>query len=207
MAFVELSDPVRLAIAGSTPRERLVGLLVSLDPEDLAAVSESVPGGVLNEVSSRLASAERSVFDDKVQFPEESVGHYMTREWVAIAETSTVERCLTDLRTRGDLPPQTDRIFVVDARNVLRGTVPLQSLIVRPPSTALSDLLTEDTVKFQALDDVADAARAFERYDLVSAPVVDDRGKLIGRLAVDSVIDFVRYKSGLREAATRGSQP
>ena len=60
LAFVELSDPVRLAIAGSTPRERLVGLLVSLDPEDLAAVSESVPGEVLNEVSSRLASAEQS---------------------------------------------------------------------------------------------------------------------------------------------------
>ena len=128
----------------------------------------------------------------------------MTRVWVAISETSTVERCLTDLRTRGDLPPQTDRIFVVDARNVLRGTVPLQSLIVRPPSTALSELLTEDTVKFQPLDDVADAARAFERYDLVSAPVVDDRGKLIGRLAVDSVIDFVRYKSGLRELQHAG---
>jgi magnesium transporter len=74
LAFVELSDPVRLAIAGSTPRERLVGLLVSLDLEDLAAVSESAPGEVLNEVSSRLASAERSVFDDQVQFPEEVSG-------------------------------------------------------------------------------------------------------------------------------------
>jgi magnesium transporter len=111
LAFVELSDPVRMTIAGSTPRERVINLLVTLDPGDLAAVSGSLAVEVLSVVSSRLASAERLVFADQVQFSEDSVGHYMTREWVAVFEAVTVERCLVDLRERGDLPPQTDRIF------------------------------------------------------------------------------------------------
>jgi magnesium transporter len=64
--------------------------------------------------------------------------------------------------------------------------------------------VTDDIVRFQPRDDVAEAARMFERYDLVSAPVVDDRGKLIGRLTVDGVIDFVRYTSGLRELQNAG---
>jgi len=82
--------------------------------------------------------------------------------------------------------------------------VSLQALIVRSPSTAIADMLTDDVVRFQPRDPVAEAARMFERYDLVSAPVVDDRGKLIGRLTVDGVIDFVHYTSGLRELQNAG---
>ncbi len=204
LVFVEVSEAVRGSLARVTLRERLLALLLALDPEDLAYVADAVSADVIEEVSRALASAERSLFEDTVQFAEGHVGRYMTREWTAVAETLSVEQCLVDLRARAELPPHTDRIFVVDARNILRGSVPLPALIVRPPSTPIVSLLGEDTVSFTPQDDAADAAKAFERYDLVSAPVVDDRGKLVGRLTVDSVIDFVRHEASLRELQQAG---
>jgi magnesium transporter len=179
-------------------------VLLALDPEDLAYVAAAVPEDVIGEVSAALATSERTLFEDAVQFPEERVGRYMTREWTAVAESVTVEQCLTDFRARAELPPHTDRIFVVDARNILRGAVPVAALLVRPPSTPIVSILGDDTVSFTPYDDAADAAKAFERYDLVSAPVIDERGKLVGRLTVDSIIDFVRHEAGLRELQHAG---
>ena len=204
LIFVEVSDAVRGSLARVTPRERLISLLLALDPEDLAYVAEAIPEDVIEEVSAALASTERTLFEDTVQFPDGRVGRYLTREWTAVPESLTVEQCLTELRTRGELPPHTDRIFVVDARNVLRGAVPLAVLIVRLPTTPVVSILGDDTVSFSPYDDAADAAKAFERYDLVSAPVVDERGKLVGRLTVDSVIDFVRQEASLRELQHAG---
>ena len=129
----------------------------------------------------------------------------MTHEWVAVPETHTVQQALGDLRSRGELPPQTDRLFVVDARNVLRGSVTL------PDAAADGSVGADRRVdgdrrrrRLAPLDQVQQAASAFERYDLVSAPVIDDRGKLVGRLTVDAVMDFVRSQADLRALKQAG---
>ena len=163
-----------------------------------------MPSHVLHEVSRAFESAERSVFEDTIQYSDESVGHYMTREWVAMPDTHTVERAVADLRQRGDLPPQTDRIFVTDSRNILLGAVPLQALLVSPPEAPIAGVMATDTVSFGALDEARDAVKAFERYDLVSAPVVDDRGKLVGRLTVEAAMDLLRDQSDLQALRTAG---
>jgi magnesium transporter len=202
--FVEVSPAVRQSLVEIMPRAELVELLQQLDPEDLGYVSEVVAEDVLQEVSHALESADRSVFEDAIQFPEESVGYYMTREWVAIPEGQTFQQALAGLRVRGELPPQTDRIFVVDSRNVLKGTVPLQALLVRDPAAPIVSGIAEETVSFGPLDDARDAVKAFERYDLVSAPVVDERGKLVGRLTVESAMDVLRRESELRALVHAG---
>jgi magnesium transporter len=202
--FVEVSEQVRRSLVQASQPERLLAVLVRLDPEDLAYVADSVSPNLLESVARELAHAERRRFEASVEYPHDSVGAYMTREWTAVPEHYSVEQCLRELRTARELPPQTDRIFVIDGRHVLRGTMPLQVLIVSDPSTPIVGLLTDHMVSFTAHDDVADAATAFERYDLVSAPVVDDRGKLVGRLTVDSIIDFVQRESSRRELQQAG---
>ena len=74
------------------------------------------------------------MFEDTIRYADDTVGSFMTREWVAVPEGHTVEQAIGDLRARGELPPQTDRVFVVDARHVLVGAVPLQALLVQPPA-------------------------------------------------------------------------
>jgi len=203
-AFVEVAGVVREWLVEATPRDALVALLLMLDPEDLGYVSESIPQEILAEVSHALASADRQAFEDSIQYEEEHVGHHMTREWVMIAETSTVQQAIEELRRLGELPPQTDRVFVVDARHVFRGSVPLPTLLVKDPTSPIIGAVSPDTVTFEPTEHVHQAVKAFERYDLVSAPVVDDRGKLVGRLTVDTVMDLARDEADLRALKRAG---
>jgi magnesium transporter len=166
-------------------------------------VSDDLPPEVLESVSRALESRDRQAFEATIQYDEAQIGHHMTHEWVAVPETHTIQQVLGELRTRAELPPQTDRLFVVDARHVLRGSIPLQTLLLTDPSVPVLSSVVPDPVTFGPLDQVQQAASAFERYDLVSAPVVDDRGKLVGRLTVDAVMDFVRQEAESPRAQTR----
>ena len=97
----------------------------------------------------------------------------------------------------------------MDARNLLRGSLSLQSLVLGGAATAVAAIMEPDPLAFRPADTAAQAARAFERYDLVSVPVVNDRGKLIGRLTVDAVVDFIRVtadKDALAMAGFSGAE-
>ena len=202
--FVEVSGAIRESLVGMTPRQTLITFLLTLDPEDLAYVSESLPQDVVDELSQALESNDRSVFEDSIQYGDDRVGHYMARELAVVPETFSVGQVLEELRRRGALPPQTDRIFVTDARHVLRGSVPLQILLLTDPLVPITSAMGDDTVSFGPHDDARDAVKAFERYDLVSAPVVDDRGKLVGRLTVDAALDALRDESSLQALKNAG---
>ena len=202
--FVELSDAVRPSLAEETPRDRLVEILVRLDPEDLAYVSAPLMPDVLEEVSRALEATERTIFDESVAYAPTSVARLMTREWVDIRETQTIGDALADLRARGALPGQLDHVYVVDVRHILRGAIPLQALLVTDPATLIDSVMGDDVPVFRVLDDVHEVAKAFERYDLVSAPVVDDRGKLVGRVTVEAVMDLLRDEADLRALRSAG---
>jgi magnesium transporter len=95
-------------------------------------------------------------------------------------------------------------VFVVDTRHVLVGTVPLQALLVQPASAPIAAAMRAETPAFGPFDEASAAVKAFERYDLVSAPVVDDRGKLIGRLTVDAAMDVMRRQADLQALRSAG---
>ncbi|MDP1682991.1 MAG: magnesium transporter, partial [Burkholderiales bacterium] len=107
----------------------------------------------------------------------------------------------------GELPDQTDKLFVVDHEDALKGVLPLKRLLIHDPDALVSAVMVDDVVLFHPEDEADDAAQAFERYDLVTAPVVDAHNHLIGRLTVDVVVDYIRDASeseklglaGLRE--------
>lgn len=202
--FVEVSDAVRVSLAERTPSDTLAALLGALDAEDLAYVSRAIPDEVLAQVSATLAVAERTAFDESFRYADGTVGAVMTREWVELSHTTTIEQAIAQLRRRGELPPQCDRLFVVDERHVLVGTVPLPVLLVQRPETPIVSVVQADTAAFGPYDPASDAVNAFERYDLVSAPVIDDRGKLIGRLTVDAAMDVLRDQATLQALRTAG---
>jgi magnesium transporter len=204
--FVELSTTVRQSLVEHTPREALLAMLTRLDSDDLGYVWPSLPQDVHDEVTRSLQSADRSVFEEAIQYPAGTVGHHMSRELTDVPESNTVGDVLTRLRGQGHLPPQTDHLFVVDGRRVLRGTVPLPMLLIHEPATPLTAILRDDIVVFNPRDDVNDAVTGFERYDLVSAPVADVEGRLIGRLTVDAVVDYIRQRSAESRLAEAGLQ-
>jgi magnesium transporter len=203
-ALVEASEAVRESLIQELNRDELIAALRSLDADDLSFLSTELPDEILDEVSQFLAATDRSWLTDSRNYEERSVGRLMTQDVVFAREDQTVSQVLEGLRVRKNLPDQTDRVFVVDARHVVRGSVPLQTLVMSEPATAIKDLMVVDVATFTPAAPAAEAAKVFERYDLVSAPVVDDRGKLIGRITIDRVIDYLRDFSEQRDLTRAG---
>jgi magnesium transporter len=207
--LLEMSDGVRESLIEGLIGSELVRVLGQLDVDDLAELAEAVPAGVLAEVSLTLPARDRDWLQVTMAYPEDRVGHLMSPDVLTVRESQRVEQVLRLLRGRDDLPPNTDSLFAVDARHQFKGVLPLRALLLNEPDRPIAELLPADPVVFGANDAADDAARAFERYDLVTAPVLDERGKLVGRLTVDAVMDYIREESeedALNRAGLRGDE-
>jgi magnesium transporter len=128
----------------------------------------------------------------------------MDFEHITVRDDVTLEAVTRYLRRLDELPGHTDQLFVVDRHQVLKGTLPLARLIVSDLELDVSRVLVTETLRLNPEDAASEAASAFERYDLVSAPVVDGDGRLIGRLTVNAVVDHIRAKSSETQLAEAG---
>ena len=193
--LVEVTDSVRETLIASMDRDVLVAAAGTLDPDDIAELAEDLPDDVVEQVRRQLDPEEREQLRAAMSYPEASVGGWMDFDLVTVREDVTLEVVLRYLRRFDKLPQHTDQVFVVDRRDVLQGALPLDRLLINEPETLVQDVMQRDVLSLQALDEAADAAQAFERYDLSSAPVVDARGRLIGRLTISEVVDLIREQN------------
>jgi magnesium transporter len=205
--LLEVSDAVRESLIADMDRGELVAATGQLDTDEIADLAPDLPDEVIADLFRSLSAEEREQLREALSYPEDSVGGLMDFEMVTIREDVTIEVVLRYLRRLDELPSNTDKLFVVDRKGLLRGVLPLKKLLVNEPEIEVSSLVDRNVVSFHPDDDAHDAATAFERYDLISAPVVDDQGEVLGRLTVDVVVDYIREASeaeklkagGLRE--------
>lgn len=205
--LLELSDSVRESLIRTMDNEELVAAAENLDTNELAELAQDLPREVVEELASGLSLEEREQLRAAMSYPEDSVGARMDFEMVTIRDDVTLEVVLRYLRRFDELPEATDQVFVVDRDDHLRGALPLDRLLINEPEVMVADVMNAELLTLSPLDDVSEAAQAFERYDLLSAPVTDPNGKLVGRLTVNEVLDVIREESesellsqaGLRE--------
>ena len=205
--LVEVSDAVRESLISSMDTDELVAAAETLEADELAAIAEDLPQEVMDDVIQGLPIEEREQLRAAMSFEEDMVGALMDFEDVQVRPDVTLEVVLRYLRRFDELPSQTDQVFVVDRDERLLGVLPIATLIVNDPDRSVGDLMREPVVKLLQHENADVAASAFERYDLVSAPVVDTNDRLVGRVTVDEVLDFVRARgeeemlaqAGLRE--------
>lgn len=205
--LIEVSDAVRESLIASMDNQELVAAAASLDTDDIAYLAPDLPRDVVQELLRSLDAAKRAQVVSSLSYPEDEVGALMDYDFVTIRAEVTVEVALRYLRRLGDLPHHTDKLFVVERDGTLIGVLPLKRLLIHDPEVHLAAIMVDDPVRFRPGNDASDAAQAFERYDLISAPVVNDDDRLIGRLTVDVVMDYIRAETeadmlslaGLRE--------
>jgi len=190
--LVEVSEAVRESLIASMDKSELVAAAETLEADQLADIAGDLPPAVIEEVVRSLSAEERAQLRAALSFPEGSVGALMDFEHVTVRADVTLEAATRYLRRLDELPSHTDQLFVVDRGERLQGTLPLARLIVADLEREVGQVLVAESVRFQPEDRAEDAAGAFERYDLVSAPVIDQAGRLIGRLTVDAVVDYIR---------------
>jgi magnesium transporter len=201
--LLELSEPVRESLIRTMDSEELVAAVETLDTDEIAELAPDLPEDVIQDVFQSLPVAEREQLRAAMSYPEDAVGALMDFDVVAVRDDVTLEAVTRDLRRLEELPDHTDQVFVVDRDSRLKGVLPIARLVVSDLERPVSEVLLTEFVTLYADDEARDAAQAFERYDLVSAPVVDRTGKLLGRVTVDAIVDFIREKSE-SEALAKG---
>lgn len=202
--LLELSEGVRESLVASMTTDELVAAVEELDADELADLAPDLPPRVFDLLSSELTPEEREQVRAAMSFPEDSVGARMDFEMVTIRDDVTLEVVLRYLRRFDELPDQSDQVFIVDGDNKLIGSLPLDRLLINEPDTEVVKVMRTDLLTLQPEDDAGDAAQAFERYDLVSAPVVDQLGRLVGRLTVNEVVDVIREESEEAQLSAAG---
>lgn len=205
--LLEVSDAVRQTLIAGMDSKELLAAAEQLDTDELADLAPDLPKDVLQELMDNLDVLNRERLQSTLAYQEDTVGSLMDFDIVTIRDDISIEVTQRYLRRLDKLPDHTDKIFVIDRYDTIKGVLPLSSMLVNDLDAKIKDVMAEDAVLFHP-DDMADeAAKAFERYDLVSAPVVDRSNKLIGRITVDAVMDYIREESeadmlsmaGLRE--------
>ncbi|MGE5319140.1 MAG: magnesium transporter [Hyphomicrobiaceae bacterium] len=190
--LLEVSDSVRESLIETMDKAELLAAAESLDTDEIADIAADLPKDVIQELLTTLDAQKRAHLQSALAYPEDTVGALMDFDMVTIRADLTLEVALRYLRGLGELPDQLDKLFVVDRNDEIIGVLPLKRLLTTDPEASVAAVMVEDFVQFHPEDEAHEASQAFERYDLVMAPVVDVQGRLIGRLTVDAVVDYIR---------------
>jgi magnesium transporter len=193
--LLELAAAVRASLVVLLDDVQLVALGAQMESEDFAELMQGLPPERVSSVLEQLDTAERAEVQSVMSFPTNSVGALMQLEVVTVRADMTLEEATASLRRRRSHPEQITSLSVVDRDNVLQGVLSLDRLLLGDASVPVREVMNPEPVFFYTTDPVDEAAQAFDRYDLITVPVVNLHRQVVGWLTVDTVLDRVKQDS------------
>lgn len=190
--LLELPEEVRIDLVKQMDGQALVAAARVLDTDDIADLIPDLSDEVIAEILFALDLQDRQRLNAVLSYPKDTAGGLMNVDTVTVRENITLEVVLRYLRRRGELPEHTNQLFVVDRSDRVVGALPVSRLLITETRVRVSQVMERDIVKFTVLTPDKEIAEAFERYNLVSAPVVDENNRLLGRITIDDVVDVIR---------------
>lgn len=190
--FSELDESVRDQLSDELPNEFLARAVTELDSDDAAYVLENLELEDRHEVLAQLNSADRSALLRNLEYPDETAGRIMQSDFVAVAPFWNVGQVIDYMRDAEDLPDTFSAIYVVDPTYRVLGLVELSRLLRSQRTVNVEEIMADQNQTVLATEDQEEVARQFERYDLISAPVVDDNERLVGVITVDDVVEVIK---------------
>jgi magnesium transporter len=191
----ELEPDVRSQVLGYLDPAVLAQAIETLDSDDAVFVLEDLSEDQQREILSQLPEADRTAVEMGLQYPEETAGRLMQRDFVAIPPYWTVGEAIDFMRESDDLPDEFFELYVVDPSYHPMGAVHLSRVLRTKRVVRIEDLMEEDLTIIPADMEQEEVAYAFEQYDLVSAPVVDDGGRLVGMITIDDILDVIQEEA------------
>jgi len=187
-----LSEELQSHFLSDMSAAEVVDMTADLDTDDVADMLQQLPERVTQEVLDSMDQVDRARVEAILGYPEDSAGGLMNTDTVTIRPEITLDVVLRYLRRHKSLPAMTDNLLVVNRQNEFIGLLPVSKLLVSDPQQTVREVMTTDAKIIPATMHDTDVAKLFERHDLVSAPVVDAAGVLIGRITIDDVVDVIR---------------
>ncbi len=188
----ELEESVRDQLSEALPNELLAKAVTELETDDAAYLLENLEDEDKQEILAQLTTSDRAAVERNLDYPEETAGRLMQADFVAVAPYWTVGQVIDYMRETDDLPDTFSEIFVVDPGFRVIGTVELSRVLRTKRHVPVEQLMDTERHVVLATSDQEEVAREFERYDLMSAPVVDEHNRLVGVVTVDDVVDVIQ---------------
>ncbi len=186
-----LGEDVRADFLEDMDTAQLVAAADDLDTDDLADLLQELPDNIAQQVLDSMGAADRARVEAVMSYPEDSAGGLMNTDAITVQPRHALEIVLRYLRLRKNLPETTDALVVVNSRDEYVGMLPIAKLITSDPGVTVREVMDTDARAIPVDMNDTDVARLFSEQDLVSAPVIDADGKLVGRITIDDVVDVI----------------
>lgn len=188
----ELSEDVRNGIITKMVPANVVDALEDMDTDDLAETLSSLPDNVLQSILKSMDTQDRLRAEKALAYGEETAGFIMNTDTITLRPDVSIDVVIRYLRLKTELPENTDTLYVVNRQDILIGTVSLSSLLTSNPEISVAEIMDDEPEAISAETPDDEVASMFERYNWLSAPVVDAEHKLVGRITIDDVVDIIR---------------
>jgi magnesium transporter len=194
-ALTEVDESVRTELIEDMPAADVARGITELDNDDAVFILEDMDAPEREEILAQMPAFERLALKRSLDYPDESAGRRMQTDFIAIPPFWTVGRTIDYLRAEQELPDDFYQIYVVDPSYSLLGIIPLDKFLRAKREMRIGDLMQTNVIQVLATEDQEEAARDFERYDLVEVAVVDESGRLVGVLTIDDIVDVIHEEA------------
>ena len=194
-SLTEVDEAIRLGIVDNLPNEKVAQAVRDLDSDDAVYILEDLESEEREDILAQIPFQERIRLRRSLDYPEQSAGRRMQTEFIAVPPFWTVGQAIDYIRAGEDLPDRFTQLFTIDHRFKLAGTLALDTLLRAKRETVVGDIHNVNAYPIHAEMDQEEAAQLFEKYDLLSAPVVDENDRLVGVLTIDDVVDVIQEEA------------
>lgn len=194
-ALTEVDEAIRLEIVDSLPNSKLAEAISELDSDDAVYILEDMEEEDQREILDSLPFDDRLILRRALEYPEESAGRRMQSDFIAVPPFWTVGQTIDYMRDDEDLPDRFHEIFVVSPQYKLLGHVQLDRLLRTARKTGIEEIFDESIHPIVAEMDQEEAAHLFQQYDLLSAPVIEESGRLVGVMTIDDIVDVINQEA------------
>jgi len=186
----QLADEIRSGFLRQMAPDQVVAAVTNQDTDDVADILADLPENLYHKVLASMDEQDRQRVAAVLDYPEDTAGGLMNTDAVTVRPNVEVEVVLRYLRMREELPSHTDSLYVVDRNDHLLGMISLTKLVTSNPEDLVADVMSKAPAISARLNDV-EISHLFERYDWISAPVINEQNQLLGRITIDDVVDVI----------------
>ena len=189
----EVNEDVQSQLIDEMSVDALVKATENLDTDDLADIVPNLPESAVHSLLLTLDYKHREHLNKVLEYPEDSAGGLMNTDFITVRPDVTISTVIRYLRLLKEMPVDTDKVFVVDRNFTYLGSLPISTILTEEPEEVIMSLINSDfSTPIHADTDEAEVALLFEQRNLISAPVIDEKNQLVGRITIDDVVDVIR---------------
>ena len=190
--LVDLGEEIQQELVSNISNEELAEAVKELEPDETVDILQNLPEDRMNTILSKMSYRDRKRIEIGLTYPENTAGGLLNTDVISVRPSHSIEVVINYLRDQDELPVNTDKIFVVNQEDEYIGEIAISKIITCKPNLTVREIMSTSSNPILVSQDDKEVATIFERNDIISSAVIDESGKLIGRITIDDVLDVIR---------------